>query len=165
MFGFPLSSVHGKSFQGAGRGVTTIRGRCQIGMPDTMTRACCWRWSTCWKGSPPRPCAFGRPRFEVCRLMQRIVRLGPEVANRVVSTKAIWRGASRRCQQLLIGLPRFRGATQVGRLERGSSPGTDERAIEVLAMGLPLHQSVEVAIDITMRSALMTTNRVQVAPL
>ena len=34
---------------------------------------------------------------------------------------------------------------------------TDERAIEVLAMGLPLHQGAQLAIDITLRSALTTT--------
>ena len=45
----------------------------------------------------------------------------------------------------------------VGRLERGSSAATHERAIEVLAMGVLLHQSAQLAIDITMRSALMTT--------
>ena len=34
---------------------------------------------------------------------------------------------------------------------------TDERAIEVLAVGLPLHQGAQLAIDITLRSALTTT--------
>ena len=33
----------------------------------------------------------------------------------------------------------------------------DERAIEVLATGLPLHQGVQLAVDITLRSALTTT--------
>ena len=34
---------------------------------------------------------------------------------------------------------------------------TDNRAIEVLAMGLPVHQGAQLAIDITLRSALTTT--------
>ena len=34
---------------------------------------------------------------------------------------------------------------------------TDELAIEVLAMGLPLHQGAQLAIDTTLRSALTTT--------
>ena len=38
-----------------------------------------------------------------------------------------------------------------------SISATDDRAIEVLAMGLPLHQGAQLAIDITLRSALTTT--------
>ena len=37
----------------------------------------------------------------------------------------------------------------------------DERAIEVLATGLPIHQGSQFAVDITLRSALIATGLVQ----
>ena len=40
-----------------------------------------------------------------------------------------------------------------------SVPATDERAIEVLASGLPINQGAQLAVDITVRSALTVGGR------